>query len=109
MESFAGTLAARSKRTPMFQAMNSPRYARQALIKEIQKSRAPLLCYVCGSRAQIDRDDAVFFVDLLHNVTRGQNLALLIHTGGGDIDAAEKLITIVRKCVGTAKLRVIVP
>jgi len=51
----------------------------------------------------------VFFVDLLHNVDRGRSLDLLIHTGGGDIDAAEKLITIVRTCVGTAKLRVIVP
>src|SRR5439155_25941589 len=32
-----------------------------------------------------------------------------LHTGGGDIDAGEKLISIVRTRVGIGKLRVIVP
>jgi hypothetical protein len=51
----------------------------------------------------------VFFVDLLHNVKPDNDLDLLLHTGGGDVDAAEKLISIVRTRVGTGCLRVIVP
>jgi len=48
-------------------------------------------------------------VELLHNVKPDSNLDFLLHTGGGDIDAAEKLMYIVRKTVGIARLRVIVP
>ena len=54
-------------------------------------------------------DDTVPFVDLLHNVNPGESLDLLLHTGGGDIDAAEKLISMIRTKVGDATLRVIVP
>jgi len=82
-------------KTPMFRAIHAARYQRQDLIKQIQKKqRTKLLCYVCGPQASIDRDDTVFFVDLLHHVPREHALDLMIHTGGGDIDAAEKLITI---------------
>lgn len=97
-------------KTPMFQALNAPRYQRQALIKKIRESYGtPLVCFVSGNAAAIDRDDIVFFVDLLHNVERGCDLDVLLHTGGGDIDAAEKLITLVHTCVGTGRLRIVVP
>lgn len=97
-------------KTPMFQALNAPRYQRQALIKKIRESYGTaVVCFVSGNATSIDRDDTVFFVDLLHNVERGRDLDLLLHTGGGDIDAAEKLITLVHTCVGTGRLRVIVP
>jgi len=97
-------------KTPMFQAIHADRYQRQALIRKIEEvHRTALICFVSGNRASIDRDDTVFFVDLLHNVQRGQDLDLMLHTGGGDIDAAEKLITLVHTWVGTARLRVIVP
>jgi ClpP class serine protease len=62
-----------------------------------------------ASSGLIDRDDTVPFVDLLHNVLPNQDVDLLLHTSGGDIDAAEKLISMLRNKVGTAKLRVIVP
>jgi membrane-bound ClpP family serine protease len=97
-------------KTPLFQAINAGRYQRQALIREIQHSSgAKLICYVAGIGAPVDREDVVCFVDLLHNIAPGQDVDLLLQTGGGDIDAAEKLITMVRKKVGTARLRVIVP
>lgn len=97
-------------KTPMFQAIHAQRYQRQALIKKIRETYGtPLACFVNGNGASIDRDDTVFFVDLLHNVERGHDLDLLLHTGGGDIDAAEKLIALVHTCVGTGRLRVIVP
>ena len=97
-------------RTPMYKANRADRYLRQAKIKEIgEKTGAQILCYVSGRDAQIDRDDTIGFVDLLHNVRRGQNIDLFLHTRGGDLDAAEKLIELVQTAVGTARLRVIVP
>jgi hypothetical protein len=97
-------------KTPLFQAIHADRYQRQALIKTIQKrTENRLICYVSGNACAIDRDDTVPFVDLLHNVNPGESLDLLLHTGGGDIDAAEKLISMIRTKVGDATLRVIVP
>lgn len=97
-------------KTPAFQAMHSSRYRRQDLIRAIeQKTGRQLICYVAGQHTMISRDDVVFLVDLLHNAKRGEGLDLLLHTGGGDMDAAEKLISMVRNFVGTAELRVVIP
>lgn len=97
-------------KTPAFQAMQVARYKRQDLIRAIQQStQRKLICYVAGQGAMICRDDVLFFVDLVHNLERGTPLDLLLHTPGGDMDAAEKLITMVRNHVGAATLRVIVP
>ena len=84
-------------KTPAFQAMHALRYRRQDLIRAIeQKTGRQLICYVAGLHTMISRDDVVFLVDLLHNARRGEDLDLLLHTGGGDMDAAEKLISMVR-------------
>ncbi len=96
-------------KTPTFTALNALRYQRQALIREIEIENPRLLCYVAHLSAQLDRSDALGFVDLLHNVPHGETLDLLLHTPGGDVDATEKLITMLREKVGDAKLRVIVP
>ncbi len=96
-------------KTPTFTALNALRYQRQVLIREIEVQNPRLLCYVAHLSAQLDRSDALGFVDLLHNVPHGEPLDLLLHTPGGDVDATEKLITMLREKVGDAKLRVIVP
>lgn len=97
-------------KTPMFTAVHAIRYQRQHLIREIQnETRTTLLCYVGGAGTSVSRDDAVFLGDLLHNVPRGKPIDLLLHTGGGDIDAAEKLMSMLSDAAGTAPLRVIVP
>lgn len=94
----------------MYQAMNASRYHRQEIIREIEAiSQRRLICYVSGAGAYIDRDDSVFLVDLLHNIPENSDLDLLLHTPGGDIDAAEKFITLVQSRVGTGTLRAIVP
>lgn len=97
-------------KTPMYQAIHAARYHRQEQIKQIQDARdARLISYVSGIANLIDRDDVLGFGDLLHNVKPDENLDLLLHTAGGDIDAAEKLINMVRARVGKGRLRVIVP
>jgi hypothetical protein len=97
-------------KTPLYQASNAPRYQRQAEIKAIQdKTGRLLICYVAGRQAAIERDDVIAFVDLLHNIKPNCDLDLLLHTSGGDIDAAEKVNSIIRAKVGTGTLRVVVP
>jgi hypothetical protein len=98
------------KKTPMWQAKQALRYQRQAIIKEITRLReAEVICYVGGNQTEITRDDVVFFGDLLYNVPRGANVDFLLHTKGGDMDAAEKLCAMVREVVGTKTLTVVVP
>jgi hypothetical protein len=97
-------------KTPAFQAMNAERYRRQDFIRAIQnKTGRQMICYVAGLKAEISRDDILFLQDLLHNLERTRDLDFLLHTPGGDMDAAEKLITMVRNHVGNAVLRVVVP
>ncbi|MHB1509997.1 MAG: SDH family Clp fold serine proteinase [Acidimicrobiales bacterium] len=48
--------------------------------------------------------------DLLHKAETGTDLDFLIHTPGGDVDAADKIVRILRKRVGEkGTLRVVVP
>jgi len=97
-------------KTPAFQAMHSGRYRRQELICNIErKTGHQLICYVGGIQTTISRDDVLMLVDLLHNLEPNQKLDLLLHTPGGDMDAAEKLITMIRNKVGNEELRVIIP
>jgi hypothetical protein len=97
-------------RTPMFQAIHAQRYDRQQLILEIDKAlKRTLICYVSGRLASVDRDDVVFLVDLLERIQPNTDIDLLLHSGGGDMDAAEKMVAMIRKRVGTASFRVIVP
>ena len=102
----------RPTKTPLFEANNAARYNRQTLIKKIQsRTKRRLICYVSGSGPEcaIDAHDIAPFVDLLHNVPLNHKLDLLLHTNGGSIDVAEKLMGMLRSRVGTAELRVIVP
>lgn len=98
------------EKTPMFTAMNAARYQRQTLIKDIESEHPKLLCYVAGNKAHVDRIDTLGFVDMLHNVNPGDPIDLLLHTPGGDVDSAEKLIGLVRSATGEeGQLRVIIP
>ena len=97
-------------RTPLFQANSAARYQRQTMIQEIQgRTGRRLICYVSGSGCMIDESDTMPFVDLLHNVRPGESVELLLHTPGGNIDAAEKLVRMVRSKVGEAEFQIIVP
>ena len=97
-------------KTPLFEAIHADRYQRQALINQIQqRTKRSLICYVSGSRCVIDENDTMPFVDLLHRAPPNREVDLLLHTTGGSIDAAEKLIGMMRRHVGSAQLRIVVP
>ena len=97
-------------RTPLFQANHADRYLRQKLIRHIEsQTDTRLICYVSGDECAIDHHDVMPFVDLLHNLAPGTAVDLLLHTSGGSIDSAEKLVKMVRSRTQTASFRVIVP
>lgn len=101
--------AGSSTRTPFYAASHSERYHRQDLIRSIQReSEFRLICYV-SSGCRIEHNDAVQFRDLLHRVGDGEDIELLLHTPGGDIDAADRLIHMIREKVGGAAFRIVVP
>lgn len=98
------------KRTPAFTAQNGMRYRRQELIQEIEVATGnQLICCVGGASTAIRRDDVLFLSDLLHNIRRGEPIDMLLHTPGGDMDAAEKLVSMISLAAGTANFRIIVP
>jgi ClpP class serine protease len=100
----------RRLKTPLFQALHQARYERQARITKIQETTgSKLICFLTGDCAEIGREDTLGFADLLYNLRRNEPIDLLLHSHGGEIDEAEKLITMVHNVAGKAPLRVIVP
>jgi hypothetical protein len=91
--------------------MNAARYRRQNRIREIQsETNSRLICYVAGLGVQLTRDDVVPLVDLLHVIPADTDIDLLLHTPGGEMDAAEKMSRMIRRQVGDmGKFRVVVP
>ena len=101
---------ATDNRTPLYRASHAARYQRQEIIRRIQMlTERPLICYVSNGKCRVDWDDTMPFVDLLHNIKPSENFDLLLHTPGGNLDAAEKIIRLAREKAGKAELRIIVP
>lgn len=92
------------------------RWRRRRLIGRIERETGrPLLCYVSHGRP-ISRDDVLGLQALLNAVPPGAPLDLLLHSPGGDVNAAEKLVDMLRAKVDAATaaadgdgLRIVVP
>jgi len=96
--------------TPLFYAVQKDRYYRQGLIKDIENETGrKLVVYVASFDhfgGSIDKGDVLGFGALLHGM-KSEDIDLLLHSPGGDIDVAEKVVYM---CRGRARsLRVIVP
>ena len=87
-------------RTPYFEAANAARYARQALIREIEaQTGRRLLVYfanISHPYSGVNFNDISPFQDLLSDCERNCDFDLLLQTTGGDIDSAEKMVTMLR-------------
>ncbi len=89
--------------SPFYRAVNRARYQRQDLINEIQRATGrKLVCYV-SETAAVTRDDVVPLMDTLHRVEVGSSVDFLLHTSGGDVDAADKIVRLLQRRVGGAK------
>lgn len=96
--------------TPLYHALEQPRYNRQTLIRAIEeRTGRRLIAYVAGPATSISSLDIPPFVDILHDVQPGSHLDLLLHTPGGDVDQAERIVLLCRKRVGDGSFRVVVP
>jgi hypothetical protein len=106
----SGVSLAIPPQTPLFFASNRSRYQRQELIAAIQaRTGRKLISYVAETAALV-RDDVVPLMDLLHRIPVGASIDFLLHTTGGDIDAADKIVRILRRRAGASgELRVVVP
>ncbi len=95
--------------SPLFYAQEKGRYFRHDFIRKIEaETGRSLIVYFSDVRhpaGSIDRDDIAPFGDLLEKA--GEDLDLLIHSAGGDIDAAEKIVYMCRSRAKT--FRAIVP
>lgn len=107
----SGEVLPQPPQTPLFRATHAARYRRQEAIREIQRATGrKLICYVSGSAGYVERDDVLPLTDLLYRVEQGTRLDFLLHTLGGEVDAAEKIAGLLLKAVGPkGELRVIVP
>jgi ClpP class serine protease len=95
--------------SPLFWVHQKDRYLRQLLITDIeQATQRDLLVYFtnCSTQAQVDDNDDAYLAELLGAVKSG-SVDLLLETNGGQTDATEKVISILRDL--TTDLRVIVP
>lgn len=105
-----GQPIAEPPQSPLYHAIDQARYTRQEQVRTIEaRTGRRLICYVAGPEAGISEYDVPPFVDLLHDVETGQGLDLLLHTMGGDVDQAERIVLLCRKATAGAPFRVIVP
>ena len=64
-------------------------------MKEIDaREGTSLICYVGGRHTEIDRNDVVGFVDMLHNLQEAHQSIFFCTHPAGDVDACEKLIAL---------------
>lgn len=98
--------------SPLFWVAEKDRYLRQLLIRDIEaRTGRRLLVYLADCEtpnavAQIQSSDDSFLVELLKDAS-GQPIDLMIETNGGQTDATEKLVAILRDLA--PDLRAIVP
>lgn len=98
--------------TPLYHALHAERYQRRELIQQVQAlTGRKLMVYftnITHPNAAIDQRDIAPFQEMIYDCLNYGNLDidLLIHSSGGDIDAAEKIVSLIRGQVKS--LRVIV-
>jgi ATP-dependent protease ClpP protease subunit len=96
--------------SPLYYALEQARYYRQDLIGRIEaRTGRRLICYLGSTATSIGEQDIPPFVDLIDDLEPGADLDLMLHTPGGDVDRAEKIVVLCRNRVMDGKFRVVVP
>ena len=90
-----------ASRSPLFEAINQQRYYRQTLIRDVEAITGRRLIAYFGNishpLSSIGAGDITPFQDLILDCEPGCDIDLLLQTSGGDIDAAEKLVYMLRE------------
>jgi hypothetical protein len=100
------------EQTPLYHALHAERYARRGLIERVEHfTKRKLIVYfanVAHPQSSISKDDIEPFQEMIHDclISESKHIDLLLQSGGGDIDVAEKIVTLIRGQVES--LRVII-
>jgi hypothetical protein len=97
--------------SPLYYANNRDRYERQNMIKTIEEmTNRRLIVYVSNfnhPNSGITHDDIAPFAEVCFDIQSGEKIDLLIHSPGGDPNAAEQLVN--QLLARSEDIRVIVP
>lgn len=86
------TAIANSVSPPTTESQLLAREVRETIFQKIQsRTGRTLLCYV-SSYDEISEEDVCYLAELLYAVKQGTQLELMLHSPGGDIHTAEKLV-----------------
>jgi hypothetical protein len=95
-------------RSPLFEAIHQPRYHRQQIIRDIEGITGRRLIAYFGNishpGSSLGPADVTPFQDLILDCAAGSDIDLLLQTPGGDIDAAEKLVYMLRERAKSMRL-----
>jgi len=100
------------EQTPLYHALHADRYARRNLIEQVEQiTKRKLIVYfanISHPQSTIGKDDIEPFQEMIYDCIKSKKkgIDLFLQSGGGDIDSAEKIVTLIRRQVQT--LRVIV-
>ena len=87
------------RRRELVDRISLSHWRRRRLIRQIEEETGrALLCYVSPAQA-IQREDVLPLVALLDPVASGSSITLLLNSPGGDPDAAEALVQVLRDTV----------
>ena len=83
---------------------------RKAIVEQIEgRTGRQLLCYI-ANEAPINAEDVLFFQELLYPLEPNARVDLLLHSNGGDVATAEKLVHMIWDVTWpSGEFRVIVP
>ena len=102
-------------RSHLLDTLSLSRLRRRALIRDIEtQTQRVVLCYV-SEGGSILREDVLHLETLLQGVEPGDKVTLLLNSPGGDPDAAEKLLHMLREIVSppasqlSGSLEIVVP
>lgn len=96
--------------SPVFRATQADRYQRQEALRQIEEETGRrLICYAAAPEALLDRTDVTYFADLVHDLGPDEDVDLMISTNGGDVDAALRIVHLLRKRVPGGRLRAVIP
>ena len=98
------------RQTPLFRASQMARYTRQEMIKQIEQSTGRrLICYVATPGAVLDRMDVAGFADLIHDLSEDAHVDVMLNAYGGDVDAAHRVVHLLRKAVPKGHISAVIP
>ncbi|MFL6238400.1 MAG: SDH family Clp fold serine proteinase [Actinomycetes bacterium] len=96
--------------TPAFRAKEAVRYLRQDAIKQIEEVlESRVICYIAADNSWLTRSDVLFFADLAHDLQPDDDVHFVISATGGDVDAAFRVVQLLRQAVPDGRLVAVVP